>query len=125
MHPGVLTCPPETSMGEVARMMAAHRVHSVVVSHPADQGKRAEWGIVSDMDLVAMLTAAGFEDRTAGDCPARARLTVSADASLAEAAQLMAEHQVAHLIALAPSSGRPVGIISTLDLARIAASPEA
>jgi CBS domain-containing protein len=32
MHPGVLTCPPETSLPTVGRMMARHRVHAVVVT---------------------------------------------------------------------------------------------
>ena len=31
MRPGILSCPPETPVREVARIMAVHRVHCVVV----------------------------------------------------------------------------------------------
>src|SRR5690242_9796763 len=32
MHPGVVSCPPETSLAGVARIMASHHIHAVVVS---------------------------------------------------------------------------------------------
>ena len=32
MHAGVVTCRPETPLRNVARMMAGHRIHSVVWS---------------------------------------------------------------------------------------------
>ena len=121
MHAGVLTCPPETPMADVARMMAGSRVHCVIVSHPRVRGKAADWGALTDLDLVAMLAEGGFETRTAGECAIPAALTVSADATLAKAAQLMAEHRVSHLVVLAAASGRPVGMLSTLDLAGVAA----
>ena len=40
---------------------------------------------------------------------------------LETAARLMAEHGTAHLIVASPQTGLPVGIVSTLDIARIAA----
>lgn len=48
MHPGVVSCPPETDLVTVARMMASHHIHAVVVS-----GEQLEWGLISDLDLVA------------------------------------------------------------------------
>jgi CBS domain-containing protein len=32
MTPGVITCPPDTSMEAVARIMATNRVHAVVIT---------------------------------------------------------------------------------------------
>jgi CBS domain-containing protein len=43
---------------------------------------------------------------------------VSPRESLLRAAQLMTEHATAHLIVVDPESGRPVGVLSTLDVAR-------
>jgi CBS domain-containing protein len=44
---------------------------------------------------------------------------------LAHAAQLMVEHEVSHLIVVEPQSTRPVGVVSTLDIARaLAGFPE-
>jgi CBS domain-containing protein len=33
----------------------------------------------------------------------------------------MAEHDTAHVVVVSPSTGRPVGMISTLDIARAVA----
>jgi CBS domain-containing protein len=125
MHPGVMSCLPETRLREVARVMAMHHVHCVVVSHPAERGRKPSWGILSGLDLVAALATDDAEDLTAGTCPAPEPITVSADEPLGRAVQLMAEHRVAHIIAVAPASGRPAGVLSTLDIAGLAAWGEA
>jgi CBS domain-containing protein len=44
-------------------------------------------------------------------------LTVRPEESLERAAQLMAEHDVTHLVVIQPHSGQPVGIVSALDVA--------
>ena len=31
MHPGVVACPPQASVKEVARLLATHAIHAVVV----------------------------------------------------------------------------------------------
>ena len=48
---------------------------------------------------------------------ATAALMVSPGESLQRAAQLMTEHGTAHLVVVEPASGRPVGVLSTLDVA--------
>jgi CBS domain-containing protein len=55
---------------------------------------------------------------TAGEVAATEVVTVPPSATLEEAAQLMAEHEVTHLIIVHGDTGRPLGVISTLDLAR-------
>jgi CBS domain-containing protein len=117
MRLGVISCPPDASVRELARVMATYRVHSVVIAEPED-GR--PWGIVSDVDLAA---AAGRDiDRlTARDIRRPSLVTVSADEPLSRAAKLMSEEGVAHVVVVQPHSGHPVGVLSTLDLAGVLA----
>lgn len=112
MHHGLLSCAGDTPLGEVAALMAKHRVHAVAVNAP--DGRRPV-GFVSDLDIAA--AAAGGEQPTALQSAASQSVTVSADESLHRAAQLMSEHGVSHLIVLDAASGYPAGVLSTLDIA--------
>lgn len=125
MHPGVITCPHGTSLRAVARMMSAYRVHCVVVFDEREEpGSGRLWGIVSDLDLAAGLSEGAIDERAAGEVAASPVVTVSAGETLDRAAQLMAEHGTAHLVVDDPGTGLPVGVLSTLDLARFAAQWE-
>jgi CBS domain-containing protein len=116
MHAGVMTCPGETMLREVARIMATHRIHCVAV--PATPGGAVEgWGIVSDLDVIGAAAAGDIEARTAGEIAGTEALAISDDDSIDRAVQLMSEHAVAHLVVVAAASGRPVGVVSTLDVA--------
>jgi hypothetical protein len=45
MHPGVVTCPLETPLRDVAWMMGVHRIHAVVVfGEPGEDGPEL-WGV--------------------------------------------------------------------------------
>jgi CBS domain-containing protein len=115
MHPGILACGRETPLSDVAEMMARHRVHAIVV-HGGDGDDL--WGVVSDLDVAAAAGVRDLASQTAGGSAATAVLMVSPHESLRRAAQLMTEHATAHLVVADPSSGRPVGVLSTLDVAR-------
>jgi CBS domain-containing protein len=122
MHPGVITCPLGASLRTVARMMAAYRVHCVVVFDEREETERRSfWGVVSDLDLAAGLSEGALDERSAGEIAASPVVTVPSDEALDRAAQLMAEHGSAHLVVVEPETGLPVGVLSTLDLARFAA----
>jgi CBS domain-containing protein len=115
MHAGILSCLPDTSVAEVARMMAHHRVHAIAVTD-LDHGRPVGlWGIVTDMDVMAAV--ASGRNQTAGEVTATEGIKISAGEPLDHAAREMGEHGVAHLVVVDPASGYPVGIISTLDIA--------
>ena len=125
MHTGVITCPHGTTLRAVAKMMDAYKVHCVAVFDERDEAAEgALWGIVSDLDLAAGLAEGAIDDRTAGETAATPVVTVRSRESLVRAAQRMAEHGSAHLVVIDPHSGLPVGVLSTLDLARVAAAWE-
>jgi CBS domain-containing protein len=127
MHPGVISCSLDAPLRTVARMMATYRVHAILVlAHGEDElpGGRP-WGIVSDSDLLRAAEAGDVDEQPARTIAATPVLTVATGDELARAAQLMVEHDVSHLIAVERHSGSPVGVLSTLDIARaLAAFPE-
>ena len=109
MRRGVMSCPPGASLVTVARTMATHRVHAVVVEGG---------GVLSDRDLAHAL-ARGALDATARDVARTEAVTIAPGARLAEAALLMDRHRISHLLVV--DAGRLVGMLSTLDLARAVA----
>jgi len=117
MRMGIVDCAPDTTLREVARIMSTYRIHAVVVREPADD---RPWGVVAGSDLAAV--AGEDVDAVRASEIARTELvTVAANAPLSRAAQLMAEHEVNHLLVVQPHSGQPVGVISVLDLAGVLA----
>jgi CBS domain-containing protein len=120
MRAGVLSCAPDTPLETVARMMVSNHIHAVVVTTSSEDGFSQPWGIVSDLDLTKAAAASAL-DGTAADIAVTEVLTIQPEASLERAAQLMAEHEAAHLIVVDPVIGQPVGVISTLDLAGVVA----
>jgi CBS domain-containing protein len=124
MHPGVVSCPPDTSMAAVAALMSMHGIHSVFVFD--DEHDRTDVdgfvGIVSDLDLVAAARAP-LEVRTAGQSAVTPILTVTTEDALEHAAELMVENSLSHLCVVHPREGAPVGVISTIDIARVVATP--
>lgn len=58
------------------------------------------------------------QELTAGQIAATEPVTASPFDSLADVAQVMGDHDVAHLVVVDAKHGEPMGVISTLDLAR-------
>jgi CBS domain-containing protein len=123
MSHGVLSCPPETPLRVVARMMSTYGVHAIFVFEHADEDDEAPrlWAVVSDLDLVAA-TRLDLDTLTAGASAVTPLVTVAADKSIAEAGSLMAQYGIAHLAVTDPDHDRPIGVISTLDIARAVAA---
>jgi CBS domain-containing protein len=118
MHRGVVTCRSDASLETVARLMAAHRIHAVVVE---PVGEASGWTLVSDLDLAGAVTDRLSHELTAGQIASSPELCVRPDETLVRAAQLMREYETHHLIVLARRADRPVGIVSTLDVADVVA----
>jgi CBS domain-containing protein len=123
MSNGVISCAPETPLRVVARMMATYGVHAIFVFEHADEGDEGPrlWAVVSDLDLVAA-TQLDLDTLTAGQAAVTPLVDVAADSSIAEAGSLMAQYGIAHLAVTDPESRRPIGVISTLDIARAVAA---
>jgi CBS domain-containing protein len=52
MRRGVVSCPPNLPLSEIARLMAEHRVHCVVLEASGTHDA-VGWSVVSDRDLVS------------------------------------------------------------------------
>jgi CBS domain-containing protein len=126
MHPGIMSCGPDATQTEVARMMASHHIHCVAVMglSPEEPGESSVWGIISDLDLIRAGIGTGPE-QTASALALQPIVTVEASTPLRDAAQLMLTHGAPHLLVVDTAGRRPVGILSTLDIAGIHAWGEA
>lgn len=113
MRVGVITCRPETPLRDVAQMMTGYGVHAVVVQD-VGPGTRP-WGIVSALDL-AGAAGSDLSELKARDVATSELVTVHTDESLAQAAKLMTDHGVTHLVAV-DSADWPCGVISAGGLA--------
>jgi CBS domain-containing protein len=120
MSAPLVTCAPGVPLWEVAELMTRNRIHAVVVeAGPPGTGEdEGEWGVISELDIVGGVALADPE-APAGRIAATPPVVVGPEESLERAAMLMAEYQLTHLIAL--EGGRPTGIVSALDLARVLA----
>jgi CBS domain-containing protein len=116
MRPRVLTCDAGEPLVDVARRMTGEHVHSIVVLRGGDP--RA-WTIVTDRDVLRC--AERLEEMAAGDAASGEPLTVTAGEWLRDAARTMAQHDTSHAVVLDEPGGRPVGMLSTLDIAGVLA----
>ncbi len=119
MHPGILSCDPDASLPEVARLMASHRVHCLAVMairHEHEhEGDKLVWGIISDVDLLR--EGIGGGDATASELAEQPIISVEPAMSLRAAGELMLDHDASHVVVIDPVVQRPIGILSTLDIA--------
>lgn len=122
MRHGILSCGADSTLRDAARTMSMHHVHTIVVTAP---GGDTPVGVLTDTALLAALMEPGASDRTLGEVADSELETVSSDERLATAAQRMRARGTAHLVVRDANSGRPSGMLSTLDLAGILAWGEA
>lgn len=119
MHPGIIACTPDTTLGEAAALLNQHRIHALVVAQ--DTGTRELLGILSDLDLLTgewlSTDRASLETMrhiTAGEMMSKPALTISAEAPVADAIAMMKTNQVHRLIVA--DRDKPVGIVSVGDI---------
>ena len=114
MHAGVITCRPEATLRTVAGILAAHRIHAVIV---ATEDEGAPYAVVTDRDVVFGHVRVKLDRVTASDAATEPTITVRVDAELRHAAELMAHYGTSHVIVTEAGGRRPVGILSSLDVA--------
>jgi CBS domain-containing protein len=119
MRPWVLTCDPATPLVTVAQRMAGEQIHAIIVLTARDGGERTLHGVVTDADLLQ--NAARVDELTAADVAHMELVRARADERLADVAERMARRGLTHALVLAPGSERPIGVLSSLDVARILA----
>jgi CBS domain-containing protein len=115
MHRGVITCTPQTPATKVAAMMAAHRIHAVVVIAAPELPR-----LVTAADIAAALYADALETSRAGDLAGWAPLVRLSD-TIDEALARMHEASSSHAVAV-DRLNRPLGVLSVLDLVEATAS---
>lgn len=117
MHPGLITCLPSTSLGEVAAMLDDYQVHALVVAEQPDQ----PLGIISDFDLLAAEWLSVDEESlntmrklTARDLMTSPIETVDVNTPVSEAAERMDKKDIHRMLVM--GTDKPVGILSISDL---------
>jgi predicted transcriptional regulator len=126
MHKGLITCPPNTSLGEVAAMLNEQQIHALVVADQEDQ----PLGIISDFDLLAGEWLSVDEESlnamrklTARDLMTSPIEIVDVHTSVNETARWMADKDIHRM--LVTEAGKPVGVISISDFVAGIAEQEA
>jgi CBS domain-containing protein len=114
MHSGVVTCSPGASLRTVARILAAHRIHAVVVVSADETAPRA---VVTDRDVIFAHSTGKLDRLTARDAATEPTITVRPSLDLRSASELMMRHGVAHIVVTDAGDHRAIGIVSSLDIA--------
>jgi CBS domain-containing protein len=104
-----VTCDEQRSAAQVAHIMRAHDVGSVVV---VDDHQRP-CGILTTQDLVGVVAEGGLE-RPAGELMSRDLVSLPPHAFAYEAALAMAEHRIRHVLVM--EEARLLGVVSERDL---------
>ena len=122
MRRGLLSVPLSAPLSRVAEIMAKHRVHCVAAVGESPDGRPGRvWGLVTDLELTRIASTDDLEGWTAGGRATGEVVTIEPRETVHRAAALMAEHEVQHLIVVDPLTDRPVGVLSTLDIAAVLA----
>lgn len=125
MHPGIVSCPADATATKVARLMALHHVHCIFVMHRDfdGSGEPYVWGIISDLDLMEAVLR-GDAATPAESLAHQPMVSVDPGMRLREACSLMVKHGVGHLVVV-DDARRPIGVLSTTDVADVFAWGEA
>jgi CBS domain-containing protein len=76
-------------------------------------------GVVTDGDLLWAASGGDLDAETAGAVAGTLVRSVALSALLGDVVEAMHVEELSHLIVVDPYVGRPVGVLSTLDLARV------
>ncbi len=120
MRTNLITCPPNTTLGAAAAMLARYQVHAIVVADPSG----LQQGVVSDVDLLAGEWLSKNQDdlnamrtMTAEQLMSTPVATIDADAPASEAAVRMRDERIHRLVVTEHERG--IGVLSVSDLVRV------
>ena len=120
MHPGVITCPPDTSVDEVAETIDVKDISALVV---VDRSGDAI-GVISRTDLVNARFIQPYlkhwRGMTAAHLMSKPVISVAPDTEIKVAVEMLQEKRIHRLVVVETTAGltRPVGILSVTDLAK-------
>ena len=120
MHPGVITCRPDTSIQRVAETLDEKDISALVVVN--ENGDAV--GVISRTDLVNARFIQPYLKHWPGMAAehlmSKPVITVAPDESIAEAARMLHDRRIHRLVVMDERDGhrKPVGILSVTDLAR-------
>jgi len=117
----IVTCRSEDSLEQAARRMRVHDVGGL----PVVDGHGRLAGMLTDRDICMAALERGrpLGDITVREAMTHQVVTVEPGDSLVNAAERMGQFQV-HRLPVVDDGGRPVGLLTLLDLARRAACGE-
>ena len=119
MTPDPACCTPNTSIDEVAKLMAQNDCGEIPILDTSDH----VIGVVTDRDIVCRVVAEGKNPvgYTAEGCMTRDVITVREDTPLDDVVKTMESHQIRR-VPVVDEDGCCAGIIAQADIAR--AAPE-
>ena len=124
MSPGLISVAQTASLAEAARVMETRRVTGL----PVMDASGCLAGMISQTDLIRVRASQQLSHSWTGlpvsEIMSRPALTVTATASLGEAARLMREKHV-HRLVVVNDESLPIGILSSSDLVKVLADAAA
>lgn len=108
----VVQIPPATTLAECAELMAARRISSLIVSD-----RDMPLGILTERDLVRLLSQNVALDQAVRDLMAAPLVTVRADTDYRDAYHLLIKHNIRHLVVV-DDQQRMTGIVTETDYRR-------
>jgi CBS domain-containing protein len=124
MTEGVISCSPDAGLEDVAALMRERGISALVV---VDGGVAA--GVISQTDLVNAAFVQPYlrywRGMTARHLMSAPVVAVRPDALLADAIELLRSRRIHRVVVTEPTPAgeRPVGILSTTDIARLHGAP--
>lgn len=118
MSKNPVCCNPESSLGDVARLMVDHHCGEIPVVEHGNSGKLV--GVVTDRDITCRTVALGRNplELTAKDCMSSPVVMVTTDTALEDCCHTLEENQIRR-VPVVDGTGGCCGIVSQADIARV------
>ena len=118
MSKNPVCCNPESSLGDVARLMVDHHCGEIPVVEHGNSGKLV--GVVTDRDITCRTVALGRNplELTAKDCMSSPVVMVTTETALEDCCRTLEQNQIRR-VPVVNEIGGCCGIVSQADIARV------